>query len=261
MEKLKKKGLRIQYFSDLHLELKRTVLPVVPVLGDVLVLGGDMGDIDDGKFPTFMGQMSKDFKDVVIITGNREYYQWSKTKQMSMIQLEERIEKYHSQFPNVHFLNKSTWTHPSGLDFHGCTLWCHIPTASASLTEKKVFTYKYAYTAPGKKVTVADTNKIHEDHVTWLKSAISKSKQCVVVTHHTPTLRFYKSPDLAVVGGLGANLDKLIETSPQIKLWICGHAHFIADVVIGSTLCSMNCIGYPGDSPIVYFDKTFDISI
>jgi hypothetical protein len=256
-----KKGVRVQFFSDLHLELERTTIPQVPVKGDVLVLAGDTGDIDDGKFPKFIRTVSHDFADVILIPGNREYYQWSKTGQLGMQELEAKWTKYCSQFPNVHFLNCGTWTHPSGLDFHGCTLWSHVPPAYAAKTEARVFTYKYAYVSAGKKVTVDYTNKLHAAQTAWLKAAVAKSKRCVVITHHVPTLRFFAESykQHAIVGGLAADLDSFIETSPQIALWICGHAHFIYENTIANTLCSMNCIGYPGDLPDVHFDKVHTI--
>lgn len=258
-----KKGLVVQYFSDLHLELKATCIPSVPVKGDVLVLAGDMGALDDGKLPKFMATVSKDFKDVVVTTGNREYYQWEKDgHQLSMNAIDEQLRKYYSKFPNVHFINCGTWTHPSGVDFHACTLWSYVPASMASSTEKRIFTYKYAYSAPGKRVTTADTNRINADHVAWLQTVVKASKKCVVATHHAPSFQLFRTSRSEVVErALATEMDEFIEKSPQIKLWICGHAHFIAERVIGETLCSMNCIGYPGDSPVVHFDKTFTVPL
>ncbi len=264
-----KRRLRVQYFADLHLELSATKIPTVPAKGDVLVLAGDMGDLDSPKLRTFMEIVSHSFPHTLVISGNREYYQWSKSSPLTMSAIDSKLSEFYSRYPNVHYLNKSTWIHPeSGVAFHGCTLWAYVPPELASVTERRVFSYRYAYSAAGRRVRVVDTNALHEDHVRWIKEAVKQTRGgCVVITHHAPTFRFwgYKKGDeidpKLLAKALGNDLDEFIEASPQIKLWICGHVHWVEERMVGETLCSMNCIGYPGKlfPLIVHFDKVFDI--
>ncbi len=100
------------WLFNIFLELERTLVPIVPVKGDILILGGDIGDLNDDRMEKFITTMSKDFKDVILITGNREYYQWKKHGQLGMLEIDKEIEKMCNKLPNVHFLNKKTWIHP-----------------------------------------------------------------------------------------------------------------------------------------------------
>jgi len=264
-----KPALKIQFFSDLHLELTKTQIPIIPVKGDILVLGGDMGDLSvtnpkttkNPKLYIFMKQVSQNFKDIIVITGNREYYQWDKKGQLSMEQIDIEMAKFYSQFPNVHFLNKTSWTHPCGITFLGCTLWSNVPKVYKKFAESHIFTYKFAYLAENVPVTTEYTNKINHEQIEWLKNAVKPLKNCVVITHHAPSLNFFFGwKDAALQKALASDLDDFINNSPQIKLWICGHVHEIKEEMIGKTLVSMNCIGYPGDQAKVYFDKTISIN-
>lgn len=74
--------MKIQYMSDLHLELsdnsrwlKQNELPVT---GDVLVLAGDIFYLKDTVAPLtkFWKWASANYRQVLIIPGNHEYYNY-----------------------------------------------------------------------------------------------------------------------------------------------------------------------------------------
>ena len=76
--------VKIQYASDLHLEFMENTLyleahPLQPV-ADILVLAGDTGYLDDEGFVKhpFWDWASENFKEVIVIPGNHEFYlTWS----------------------------------------------------------------------------------------------------------------------------------------------------------------------------------------
>jgi hypothetical protein len=47
-------------------------------------------------------------------------------------------------------------------------------------------------------------------------------------------------------GGYSSNLEFFIEDHPQIKIWTCGHTHFVHQYYIGDTLVACNPRGYIG---------------
>lgn len=72
--------MKIQFASDLHLEfrenyrwLKENPLPVV---GDVLVLAGDIGYLTDTTIPNLRlwKEASKNYGQVLMVSGNHEFY-------------------------------------------------------------------------------------------------------------------------------------------------------------------------------------------
>ena len=72
--------VKIQYASDLHLEFMENTLylethPLQPV-ADILVLAGDTGYLGDEGFVKhpFWDWASENFKEVIVIPGNHEFY-------------------------------------------------------------------------------------------------------------------------------------------------------------------------------------------
>ena len=75
--------MKIQYLSDLHLELMSThkfsklCEKIIPKC-DILVLAGDIGDPlhHNDRYKFFLHSMSKKFKKVFLVSGNHEYYRY-----------------------------------------------------------------------------------------------------------------------------------------------------------------------------------------
>ena len=75
--------MRIQYASDLHLEYKRNwdylLEHPIEVMGEVLVLAGDIGYLGDDKTYTshpFWDWASEHYRQVIVVPGNHEFYQF-----------------------------------------------------------------------------------------------------------------------------------------------------------------------------------------
>jgi len=71
--------MKIQYASDLHLEFRENSRylhdnPLIPV-GDILLLAGDIGYLDDHTYQThpFWDDVSEKFRQTLVIPGNHEY--------------------------------------------------------------------------------------------------------------------------------------------------------------------------------------------
>jgi len=119
--------MKIALCSDLHLEFGPITLNNDEG-ADVLVLAGDIcvaQHFTDGKptyrqimakeYREFFDHVCKEFEHVVYIMGNHEHYSGDVAKTYTIL-------KEHLDYPNLHILEKETWTH-EGHTFVGGTLW------------------------------------------------------------------------------------------------------------------------------------------
>jgi Icc-related predicted phosphoesterase len=87
----------------------------------------------------------------------------------------------------------------------------------------------------------------HKKFLAFLKEAVADETNVVVCTHHTPSHQSchpkYKH-DKDMNGGYHSDLEDLILSLPQIKLWTHGHTHEKFDYNIGTTRVLCNPRGY-----------------
>ena len=75
--------MKIQYASDLHLELRDNMNYIkcypLPVVGDILVLAGDIYYLDNSSISRlqFWDWCADHFQYTLIVPGNHEYYNYS----------------------------------------------------------------------------------------------------------------------------------------------------------------------------------------
>jgi len=119
--------MKIALASDVHLEFQPLVINNDEG-ADVLVLAGDIcvaKHFVDGR-PTYMQHLAKEYREffdhvtkefphVVYILGNHEFYNGDVAHTYNIL-------KEHLDYPNLHILEKETWTH-MGHTFIGGTLW------------------------------------------------------------------------------------------------------------------------------------------
>ena len=119
--------MKIALASDIHLEFGGITFYNIEG-ADVLVLAGDIcvaQHFTDGKptyrqiyakeYREFFDHVCKEFPHVVYILGNHESYSGDVAKTYNIL-------KEHLDYPNLHILEKETWTH-QGHTFIGGTLW------------------------------------------------------------------------------------------------------------------------------------------
>lgn len=127
------KKLRIALGSDLHLEFGPITLNN-DENADVLVLAGDICVAQHftdrnptyvkhlaGEYREFFDHVCEQFPQVVYILGNHESYSGDVAHSYNIL-------KCHLDYPNLHILEKETWTH-RGHTFVGGTLWTDMNSA------------------------------------------------------------------------------------------------------------------------------------
>ena len=245
-------GMQIQYVSDLHLNDFPDTKPfsdfVKPGGAPILVVAGDVCPADHPLYEPFLRWCSRNWRHVLIIAGNHEYFCTVIPRNMDTI--EKEIERICAPLPNVVFLQGSRSTLIDGVRFVGTTLWSDVdPAIWNVLGEKGDYAASFV---EGRRRTPADTVTLHRRQKAELDKAIQAAREpLVVITHHLPSLtlvspEYHESPTVACYA---SNCDGLFR--PPVKLWICGHAHRQGKFGVKGIPCVMNALGYASQTEAI----------
>lgn len=235
-------AMKVQLISDLHLghdfnhlykfDIPKNSKEVILVIAGDLTHGNEDLDASVKVIAYILKEYSKNYKNVIYVFGNHEYYFVKKNINVVFgIKLKTALNK----LGNVFFLDRDILT-LEGHKFLGTTLW---------------FSYhqdnnKYSY-------LLNDYNYIeyfsqwvykeNEKNITWLKNNLREND--IVITHHMP------SPACVDRKYFGSNLnrffvcnmeDVILEKKP--KVWFFGHTHESYEGYIGKTHLFCNPYGY-----------------
>ena len=243
----------ITLVSDIHLEFNPLLdKPPLSIFfpeekkQDVLVIAGDIGyphpsNIKEyEKYKHMISCASKCYKNVVVITGNHEYY----THRYTRKEIDEIVTNVCSEYSNVHFLQKSSVVlsvNGTCVKFSGCTLWSDIDT------------HDYKSMGDCKYISRGEYLSLHQDHRDWLAS-LPKDEPTIIITHHLPSTKanHIKYP---LHTGFYSDLEYMFK--PPVCMWLCGHTHERIETQINDIPVYINPIGYKGekrDTEIRYED-------
>lgn len=254
--------MNIQYASDLHLEFAdnwRILKQKEPmnVLGDILVLAGDIGYLGDDNYQThpFWDWASENYQQVIVVLGNHEFYKFYDLSSMHDGLIGEIR-------PNIHYYYNVV-VHIQDIDIIVSTLWANITLEDAYITEHSVTDFRRILYGED-ILTFADFNREHKRCLEFIKQSVADStaKHKIVVTHHVPSFQLM-SPEFQgsrINGAFTVELADYIATS-GIDYWIYGHSHRNIDKTIGTTRCICNQFGYAFHNEHLTFDGNKYIEI
>ncbi|HEV3156450.1 MAG TPA: metallophosphoesterase [Candidatus Baltobacteraceae bacterium] len=226
--------MRIQVLSDLHLE--SAPIEAFDVLGDILVLAGDIACTPQ-DVAAFIETIDSSVP-IVYILGNHEFDHSS-----GFIKVFPQYRRELARFPNLHLLEEESVVF-NGVRFLGATLWTDMGLpAHYPLFEQETASL-------GMGVSVDELLAVHTQSVEWLRAQFPSPEPTVVVTHMAPSARssLPKWKNSPTSGFFWTALDELVvQTAP--KFWIHGHLHNSADYLLGTTRVVSHPRGYPGENP------------
>ena len=236
--------MKIQYASDLHLELtpNSRFMNRIPfeVVGDVLVLAGDIFNLWDSTPPCakFWEWASANYREVLIVPGNHEFFHHC--------DLLDQGESWSREIrPNIHYYQNRV-VRIDNVDFVLSTLWSQITQEQEDVIHKEMPDFRQIM-YNGHRFTPADFNTEHENSLAFIKKSIAEStaEHIVVVTHHLPSLAVVapKHKDSLLNSAFVTELDDFIADS-RVDAWIFGHSHANVDAVVGNTRIVCNQLGY-----------------
>lgn len=226
---------RLQYLSDVHLEIKNKI-PKINKVGDYLALLGDIGNPYNKNYKNFISQAADKFEKVFVISGNHEYW-----NNINMKNTDCQIDKVCMNFPNVYFLN-NTFFHDKDFIFFGATLWSEIK----NFQTKKEIGDRWKIIYDKELITDHNINSIHFRTRKYIKN-IPDNKKVIILTHHLPsysmiTPQYQGEKYKPVHDRFASDLDDLIK--PPMVAWLCGHSHCQYDTYINNVYCGINSVGY-----------------
>ena len=246
-------------FGDLRIENKDNV--------DCLILAGDVVEIEqlkkDGsaKKPyivEFFKQINADFKQVIWVPGNHEYY-GCYFMQKSINDARAWLAK--NGLTNIRLCDVETVI-VGDTPVHCATLWTDMNNGNewvAYQVQNGLNDYRYIRGATpakaGSRISTKDIEIIHSKHLKFLDEATADGKDCVVVTHHQPTLRALDSRYISDIDyAYASDLSDFFLDRPQIKVWCSGHTHAsMRQLDVGEQRFLTNCRGYHGHEEISRF--------
>lgn len=248
---------KFAYCSDLHLGFGCFVLDNTDN-ADCLILAGDIIEIEDlnsslqfNVYTEFFKNVSKEFKTVIWVPGNHEFYSSLK---LSIDELMERGQSFLTDLglTNVHLVNNQTVV-VDGIPVHCGTMWTNLnknnPIAVRTV-ERGMNDFVYIFNDNKVHFRAYDWIQRHQDTIAFLTDTI-KEVPCVVVTHHQPhPMGCASSNSLDQLNyGYASDLSEFILDRPQIEYWVAGHTHVKRMYNIGETQVLTNCRGYQGHDP------------
>ena len=245
-----KEMMKIQIMSDLHLEFHpdrgRGLVQNMPVLGDTLILAGDVSPVD-WLYPS-LDALCKRYERVIFVAGNHELYGSGRGP------FNRTMEKVMRRNGNLYHLN-NTVAIINGQRFVGTTMW--FPQHHDGLNLIYQNGINDFNLVAGIKKWVYQANDAAQK---FLKENIQEGD--IVVTHHAPcwssiSRRFVNSElNRFYVCNM---VHEILTLKPAI--WIHGHVHSSNDYVVGDTRVISNPCGYYGRdvNPTFTFKKVVEI--
>jgi len=246
----------IRLFSDLHLELANFRIHETDTDKDtILILAGDIGE--RGKPRNFIETCCKQFRDVIYVHGNHEYFSGE------YFAVKDYWRQMENNINNLHFLDNDVLI-IHGIRFLGTVLWTDmdnrdwftVQKCKNAMREYHVVQYDTDWKTRtsrqgkphGRLLNINDTMDMHDQARKFLIDNLQQKfdGKTIVITHHSPSHNFteemYRGSELN--GGFHANCDDLFDY--DIDYWFYGHTHFANSRDVLGTKFISNPRGYVG---------------
>jgi predicted phosphodiesterase len=239
--------MRIQLFSDLHLERDPSFQPILHPGTDVIVLAGDIGSYqarsrlqdDDFGLVRFAPAASSCPARVLYVPGNHEF---------DGIEYDEAYARLRGvcEQLGIDWLDGETIV-VDGVRFIGSTLWADFDAVAGQEQDltKQLQARNKAFRAANyylsKNTTLRDGEPVLAEGQRamslacqdWLRGALAApfDGPTVAVTHYAPSLRS-ADPRYGVSPGTAGFCNSMDALIPYADVWMHGHLHCVNDYVV-----------------------------
>lgn len=242
--------MRINYFSDIHLEFGLLKAPNNDA--DIIVAAGDIGISTQG-----IDWLQALNKPVIYVAGNHEFYtqEYQQTLQLIRQQCADS---------NIRFLENDCFIF-QGVRFLGCTLWADLFVEGDKKAEdlgKTLNDFQRIQFAE-QPFDAEQFSLLHRNSKTWLEQELARpfSGKTVVVTHHAPSLWSWNGSAHTLKKLAYCNDMKPLLHEYEIAAWIHGHVHSQMDYRLAGARILCNPRGYAGIKIVPRFDQNRMVEI
>ena len=218
--------MKIQFLSDLH----EKYIDITPS-AEYLALLGDIGDPFEQEYKDFLLSLSKKFKMVFLVSGNREYYF------RTIPETNEKIQEICDETDNIKFLNNSSIL-VDGFLIIGTTLWTDIDEDTAF----RINDFRFIRTGKLEVLTVDAYNNLHQESLKFIEQECEKNIPMIVLSHHAPIKEM--NGDFGNMPLWRAFCSDLTNIQKNIKVWISGHTQKVRRIKKNGILYASNCMGF-----------------
>lgn len=254
--------MRLQIFSDLHIDVRPPKPITVDPNIDAVVVAGDTCQGAEQGF-AFLRQIVPMHVPIVAVMGNHEFYRRCHSEELALARNAAPLYGVHLLENNVVILN--------GARFVGCSLWTdyllfgahNLPlamrAAATGLNDHKRIAWMKK---PWLRFRPQEALLLHRHSRAFIEAALPEpfTGATVVVTHHAPHPRSLhpKFQSQLLSAAYVSDLSPLIETG-RPDLWVHGHVHMSFDYQVGGTRILCNPHGYGTENPA--FDPDFVVEV
>ena len=240
--------MRIQLFSDLHLERYPDFRPQFLPDADVVVLAGDIGSYQQGsrlasqdfgleRFSPLQGELAG--KPVLFIPGNHEFdgldYDETCTRlratceRLGITWLDREIVT----IGQVRFIGTTLWSDFEALALRETDLTKQLQQRTKAFRAANYYLAKNTTLKDGEPVLAEGWRALALDCQAWLREmlALPFNGKTVVVTHFAPSL-LSADPRYGVTPGTAGFCNSLDGLFKRADVWMHGHLHCMNDYVV-----------------------------
>jgi len=240
--------MRIQLFSDLHLERYPHFVPEIRDDTDVVILAGDIGSYQEGSRLTGddfgLGRFSPlrpgaTRARVLYIPGNHEFdgleYEEAYTRlQATCARLGiEWLDAQALVIGDVRFIGTTLWSDFDALAVQEQDLTRQLQRREKAFRAANYYLAKNTTLKNGEKVLAEGIREMSLQCQDWLRGALASpfEGKTVVVTHFAPSLQS-ADPRYGLTPGTAGFCNAMDGLFPQADIWMHGHLHCANDYVV-----------------------------
>lgn len=240
--------MRIQLFSDLHLERYPAFVPAIAADTDVVILAGDIGSYQSGSRLTTDEFGLERFSPlrpgagsarVLYIPGNHEFDGLEFDEAYARLRATcarlgiEWLDRETLVIGQVRFIGTTLWSDFDALAVQEQDLTKQLQRREKAFRAANYYLSKNTTLKDGEKVLAEGIRAMSLDCQEWLRGALAApfDGSTVVVTHFAPSLQS-ADPRYGLTPGTAGFCNALDALFPQAEVWIHGHLHCANDYVV-----------------------------
>ena len=243
--------LTFQLLSDLHLELSTGLFPKIPIKAPILILAGDITNINHKSFNTFFKYCNDNWIKTFYVPGNHEYYSESNT----IHEIKSKMTNYFqdNQLNNIVFLDNSIYEIDNDLFVIGSTFWTPSPYPSNYQGKYLLNDYNLIHQEKTQPISPQNVNDFSDNDYAFVNEQIEKlkDKKIIMLTHFPPYRngtshpKYINQPDfIKKYFTWQNNTVSSFNKYNNILCWISGHTHYSYDFTENNIRLLSNQFGY-----------------